>query len=45
MDKLDVEITKIWISSQDLSDKTPEEVKIMFFDALYKVEKQNVERW
>lgn len=45
MDNLDIEIAKIWLASQDLSAVTPEQAKIMFFDALHKIEKQNIERW
>ena len=45
MDPLDIEITKIWLAAQDLSNVTPEKAKIMFFDALHRIEKQNVERW
>ena len=45
MDALAIEIAKIWLAGQDLSDKTPEQAKIIFFEALYKIEKCNVERW
>ncbi len=44
-ENLDYELTKIWLDHQDLSNVTPEEVKVMFFEALHKIEKKNVERW
>lgn len=44
-ENLDYELTKIWLDHQDLSNTTPEEVKVMFFEALHKIEKKNVERW
>lgn len=45
MEKLNVEIAKIWLASQDLSNVSPEQAKIMFFEALHKIEKQDIERW
>lgn len=45
MDQLDIEITKLYLSSRDLSDKTPEQIKELFFEILHKVESHNVERW
>ncbi len=44
-ENLDYDLTKIWLSHQDLSNTTPEEVKVMFFEALHKIENKNVERW
>lgn len=44
-ENLDYKLAKIWLDHQDLSNKTPEEVKVIFFEALHKIEKKNVERW
>ena len=42
---LTIELAKIWLKGQDLTQKTPTEVKEMFFKSLYEVEQANVERW
>ncbi len=44
-ENVDYEIAKIWLSQQNLEDLSPEQAKELFFDALHKIEKQNVERW
>lgn len=44
-DGIDIELVKIWLASQDLSGKTPEETKEMFFDALHRMEQVKPERW
>lgn len=42
---IDIELAKIWLNGQDLKMKTPEEVKLLFFDAVQKMSKVNPERW
>lgn len=44
-ENIDYEIAKICISQQNLKELSPEETKELFFDALQKIEKKNVERW
>ena len=39
------ELAKIWLAGQDLTAKTPEQVKEMFVDAMQRIHAHNVERW
>lgn len=41
----DAKLAEIWLKGQDLRDKTPEDVKEMFFNAWHKMHRKNVERW
>lgn len=41
----DSKLAEIWLSGQDLTDKTPEQVKELYFDAWHKIQKTNVEQW
>ena len=42
---LEYDLAKIWLAQQDLSNKTPKEIKEMFLTQLRKLESANVERW
>ena len=44
-ENLDYKLALTWLKAQDLSQKTPEDVKALFFEALHKIEAHNVERW
>ena len=37
---LNFELAKIWLEHQDLNQKTPEQVKELFFDAFHRIEKK-----
>lgn len=41
---IDIELAKIWLAGQDLSQMPPEQVKVTFYDALYKILNTKIEK-
>ena len=41
----DSKLAEIWLNGQDLTSKTPEQVKQLYFKAWHEIQATNVEQW